>query len=153
MGYYIEEATRVIDDLRTRLAAVEAENERLTRKLEEAQRDSRVANQLSVEERGRRGRAESRVAELEGKLEVAEQLIEKGVEIMSPSQVGQWTGVRAWQESPLEAYSKSAAASAKDGGWSIDRGSDSERSLLAYHKGRRDASTAMAKGGGKDGLG
>ncbi len=60
--------------------------------------------------------AESRVAVLEAKLEVAEKLIENGVEIMSPSQVGQWAGVRAWQESPLEAYSKSASAAAQDGG-------------------------------------
>lgn len=60
--------------------------------------------------------AESRVGELEGKLRVAEQLIERGVEIMSPTQVGQWDGVRAWQEAPLEAYSETDSAKAAGGG-------------------------------------
>lgn len=58
--------------------------------------------------------AEKVIAEARSRNAFAVDLIRHAVQIMSPSQVGKWTGVRAWQEDEgledaLRAYDKSQA--------------------------------------------
>ncbi len=38
------------------------------------------------------------IDQLEQRIAKAEELIKAAIEIMTPDQVGQWRGVRAWQE-------------------------------------------------------
>jgi len=46
----------------------------------------------------------------EEKLAWAEALISQGVKLMNPEQLGQWSGVRAWQETPIDHHLEKVVA-------------------------------------------
>lgn len=53
-------------------------------------------------------KAAQQLAQLRAQIAAAHAVIARGVEIMTPEQLGQWDGVRAWQEQSADAYAPGA---------------------------------------------